>query len=272
MKPVSLLRRGDYSLEWVKDFYTQSDIWWGLDAGEEYYPRRIQAIERLCGQGLKRILELGAGSGAVAAELAKLGHSVVAVELTSAIRPAQELSQKDWKGSLTALEGDFYTVELDGCFDVVCYWDGFGLGSDSYQRRLLQRISREWLNPGGSVLLDVFSPVRFARHAEVSEILPPLTGVPGSVEMLHTCHFDPLQCRWIDEWQPTANPSKALAQTIRCYTPADFALLLGNTGLTIHRIEVDGESLDLAANSITISGPLMEAYSYLVQLIADRGQ
>lgn len=270
MKPVSLLRRGDYSLEWVKDFYTQSDIWWGPDAGEEYYPRRIQAIERLCGQGVKRILELGAGSGAVAAELAKLGHIVVAVELTSAIRPAQEVSQKDWKGSLTALKGDFYTVELDGGFDVVCYWDGFGLGSDSDQRRLLQRISREWLNPGGSVLIDVFSPVRFARHAEVSEILPPLTGVPGSVEMLHTCHFDPLQCRWIDEWQPTADPSKALAQTIRCYTPADFALLLGNTGLTIHRIEVDGESVDLEANSITISGPLMEAYSYLVQLTADR--
>jgi len=79
MKPVSLLRRGDYSLEWVKDFYTQSDIWCGVDAGEEYYPRRIQAIERLCGQGLKRILELGAGSGAVAAEMAKLGHFVVAV-------------------------------------------------------------------------------------------------------------------------------------------------------------------------------------------------
>ena len=106
----------------------------------------------------------------------------------------------------------------------------------------------------------MFSPVRFARHAEVSEILPPLTGVPGSVEMLHTCLFDPLQCRWIDEWQPTADPSKALAQTIRCYTPTDFGLLVGNTGLTIHRIEVDGESVDLAA------------YSYLVQLIADRSQ
>lgn len=58
MKPVSLLRRGDYSLEWVKDFYTQSDIWWEPDAGEEYYPRRIQTIGRLCGPGLKRILEL----------------------------------------------------------------------------------------------------------------------------------------------------------------------------------------------------------------------
>lgn len=268
MKPLSLLRRGDYSSEWVKDFYTQSDIWWGPDAGKEYYPDRIQAIERLCGPGRKRILELGAGSGAVSVELAKLGHAVVAVELTPAIRATQELSQEDWEGSLTALDADFYTVELEGRFDVICYWDGFGLGSDDDQRQLLQRIAQEWLKPGGSVLVDVFNPVRYARHAGESEILPPLQDVPGSVEMLHKCHFDPLHCRWIDEWQPTADPEKALAQTVRCYTPVDFRLLLRGTGLAVKRIEVDGEALDLDANNITISGPLLEAYSYLVQLIA----
>lgn len=267
MEPVSLLKHGKYSLDWVKDFYTQSDIWWGPDAGQEYYPARIQAIERLCGPGRKRILELGAGSGAVAIELAKLGHSVVAVELTSAIQPAQGLHQEDWSGSLIALEADFYTVELDGRFDVICYWDGFGLGSDDDQRRLLQHIAREWLAPGGNVLMDVFSPVRFARHAGESKILPPLEGVPGSVEMLHKCHFDPLHCRWIDEWQPTADSAKALAQTVRCYTPSDFALLLQDTGLIVKHLEVGGEAVDLEAAAITSSGPLMEAYSYLVQLI-----
>jgi hypothetical protein len=195
---------------------------------------------------------------------------VVAVELTSAIRATQELSQEGWKGSLIALEADFYTVKLDGRFDAICYWDGFGLGSDDDQRHLLQRIAREWLNPGGSILIDVFSPVRYARHAGESEILPPLKGVPGSVEMLHTCHFDPLLCRWIDEWQPTADPGKALAQTIRCYTPADFALLLRDTGLAVKRIEVDGKVVELKVNAITTSGPMMEAYSYLVQLSAEK--
>jgi hypothetical protein len=194
---------------------------------------------------------------------------VTAVELTSAIHLAQVINQESWKGSLTALEADFYTVELDGQFDVICYWDGFGLGSDADQRRLLQRIAREWLVPGGSVLIDVFSPARFARHAGEQEILPPLKGVPGSVEMLHRCHFDPVHCRWIDEWKPTTHPEQSLAQTVRCYTPADFVLLLQNTGLALKRIEVDGEAIDLDANDITTSGPLMEAYSYRVLLQAD---
>jgi SAM-dependent methyltransferase len=218
---------------------------------------------------MKHIFELGAGSGAVAAEMARLGHSVIALELTSAIHLAQELNQENWKGSLTALEADFYTVELNGRFDVICYWDGFGLGSDGDQRRLIKRIAREWLAAGGSALIDVFSPVRFARHAEEEEILPPLKGVPGSVEMLHKCHFDPLHCRWIDEWQPTAHPTQALAQTVRCYTPADFELLLQDTGLALKRIEVDGLAIDLDADQITTSGPLMEAYSYLVVLQSD---
>jgi hypothetical protein len=29
MKPVSMLDQGMYSLEWIKDFYTQAGIWWG---------------------------------------------------------------------------------------------------------------------------------------------------------------------------------------------------------------------------------------------------
>lgn len=270
MVNTSLFRLGKYSPEWVKDFYSQSEIWWGPDPGEEYYAGRIAAIQRLCGQGPKRILELGAGSGAVAARLAEAGHTAVAVELTPAIRSAQTLSKKGWKGSLNALEADFYTVQLDGRFEVICYWDGFGVGSDADQRRLLRRIAHEWLAPGGKALVDVFSPARFARHAGDEEILPPLEGVPGSVEMLHRCHFDPLQCRWIDEWVPTADAEKALAQTVRCYTPADLMLLLEGSGLILERIEVDGESVDLQANVITAGGVMLEAYSYLALLSSEQ--
>lgn len=263
MEPVSLLKAGRYSQDWVKDFYTQSDIWWGADAGEEYYAARLLAIERLGGPGPKHILELGAGSGAVAAALAKDGHSVTAVELTTAIQAAQELSQDGWKGSLQALEADFYTVELGGPFEVICYWDGFGVGTDGDQRRLLRRIAGEWLAPRGTALIDVFHPARFARHADSEEILPPLKGVPGSVEMRHRCRFDPLHCRWIDEWEPTAEPEKTLAQSVRCYTPADLRLLLDGTGLALRSIEIDGQALEIEGERMTLSGPLLETYSYL---------
>jgi len=103
MEPISLFRLGKYSLDWVKDFYTQSDIWWGPDAGENYYKGRVATIEHICGKEPKRILELGAGSGAVAAILAEAGHAVVAVELTEAILPMRERNEARWKGSLTAL-------------------------------------------------------------------------------------------------------------------------------------------------------------------------
>ena len=38
MEPVSLFHQGNYSLDWVKDFYTQAGIWWGPGAQDEENP------------------------------------------------------------------------------------------------------------------------------------------------------------------------------------------------------------------------------------------
>lgn len=270
MKPVSIFQLGHYSTTWVKDFYTQAGEWWGVDAGEpDLEQARAQTIARLCGTAPKRILELGAGAGGTSAVLADQGHTVVAVELSPVYaQMARQFAAAPHVGLMTVLEADFYTVELNEHFDVICYWDGFGVGTDADHRRMFRRIAQEWLAPGGSALLDVFSPIKPARSAGEEVQLDALEGVPGSVEMLRRYHFDPVQCRWIDEWQPTAHPENALAQAIRCYTPVDFLLLLEGTGLTLKRIEVEGEALDLGASTITSSGPLMEAWSYLVQLTA----
>jgi len=268
MKPESLFELGHYSLEWVKDFYDQAGIWWGPDPQERgVHETRVETIERLCGSGPKRILELGAGPGATAAAMADAGHSVVAIELSSTrAQYARELAKITHLGSLTILEADFYTVEMDDLFDVVCCWETFGIGSDVDQRRLLERIARDWLDKNGCVLMDVYNPIRPMREAGLERRLKPLKGVPGSVEMINRCTFDPVHCRWIDEWQPLAEPDKALAQSIRCYTPVDFMLLLEGSGLSIKYMEVDGKTLAIDADAITTSGPLMEAWSYLVQL------
>ncbi len=270
MKPMSLFQQGNYSTAWVKDFYTQAGKWWGADAGApELEQARVEIVERLCGAGTKKILELGSGAGGTAAALAKQGHRVTAVELSPIYAQlARELAAVPYQGSLTTLEADFYSVELAERFDVVCYWDGFGVGSDADHRRLFRRIAQDWLAPGGSALIEVFSPIKPARSAGTEEQLDPLEGVPESVEMVRRYHFDPVQCRWIDEWQPTLHPENALAQAIRCYTPVDFLLLLENTGLAVKRIEVEGEELNLEANAITCEGLLMDAWSYLVQLSA----
>jgi hypothetical protein len=84
--------------------------------------------------------------------------------------------------------------------------------------------------------------------------------------MINRCHFDPLQSCWIDEWIPVAEPEKALAQAIRCYTPADLLLLLEGTGLVIRHAELDGQELDVKAQTVATCSPLVNAWSYLVQL------
>jgi SAM-dependent methyltransferase len=268
----SLLRQDDYSLDWVKDFYTQSGIWWGEDpqaAGT--HAERVHIVERVCGAGSKRILDLGAGPGRTMAALAEAGHAVVGVELNPTdAATARELLKTPRKGTTTLLEADFYTVELQGVFDVITCWQVFGIGSDADQRRLLRRCVQEWLAPGGTILLDVYNPAGPARDAGREWRLAPLKGVPGSVEMFERCHYDPVQGRWIDEWQPTENPENALAQTLRCYTPADLLLLLEGTGLRLERVEIAGEAVDVTANKrITATDPFKNDYSYLVQLVRE---
>jgi SAM-dependent methyltransferase len=268
--PRSLLSDGRYSLGWVKVFYDQASIWWGPDPQPSgVHPARVQTVQRLCGTAPRRILELGAGTGASAAALADAGYDVVGVDLSERTAYAAGLAARARAGSLSVVREDFYTVQLAGRFDIICCWETFGLGADADQRRLLRRMADDWLAPRGSVLMDVYSPFRPAHDAGTEEQLPPLPGVPGSVDMIERCHFDPVHCRWTDEWIPVAEPDKALAQTIRCYSPADLLLLLDGTGLSLRRIEIDGQVLDMAGQAITPSGPLMTAWSYLAQLMRE---
>jgi SAM-dependent methyltransferase len=268
----SLLRQQDYSREWVKDFYTQAGIWWGEDpqaAGID--AERARLVERLCGPGSKRILDLGAGSGRTMTAFADCGHTVVGVELNPTDAAyARMLLKPQRKRVATFIEADFFTVDLRGPFDVVTCWQAFGIGSDSDQRRLLRRIAQEWLAPGGSVLLDVYNPAGPARHDGREVRLDRLAHVPGSVDMIERCHFDPVQGRWMDEWEPAEHPESALAETLRCYTPADLLLLLEGTGLSLKYVEMGGEAVDVAANRQAVSKDWFTSdYNYLVQLCRD---
>jgi hypothetical protein len=84
--------------------------------------------------------------------------------------------------------------------------------------------------------------------------------------MIRRCHYDPVHARWIDEWVPEADPGAALAQSVRCYAPPDFALLLEGTGLRLRDIVVAGEPIAWASDAVTDGGPLLEAWSYLAVL------
>lgn len=251
-------------------FYTQAGIWWGNDPQSEgTHASRAEIIERQCGAGKKRILDLGSGPGRTAAHLADLGHDVVTVELNPTdaeyVRP---LLQMERSGILEYYQADFYSVQLKGKFNVITCWQVFGIGSDADQRLLLDRIAQEWLAPGGIVLLEVYHPAGSMRDSGKEWHLDALEGVPGSVAMIERCHYDPLHARWIDEWQPVEHPEDTLAQTIRCYTPADLLLLLEGSGLRNQHLEIEGEVLDVNANQlVTGKDWFRRDYSYLVQLV-----
>jgi len=175
------------------------------------------------------------------------------------------------QGTLTALEADFYDVSLDREFDVVCYWDGFGVGSDADQRRLLRRISSEWLKPGGSALIDIFSPYQWTLETG-KELILGRNHESHRFKQRRRLNFDPLQGCFLDTWCPIddetglCDESRAITQKIRCYNPADLLLLLENTGLSLAHAEVNGVAISLDPQTTDSTHSIWQAWSYLAQL------
>src|SRR5690606_40231262 len=92
----------------------------------------FEKIGRLADKPVKTILELGGGKGYFAVAAAKRGYEVTVIELIdNAAQYIHKLAAEyDVLEKVTVINGDFYTAEFDSQFDVVCYWDGFGIGSD----------------------------------------------------------------------------------------------------------------------------------------------
>lgn len=245
-------------MDWALEFYTKQNQWSGVYEEAIHDGHRLKAgwIEELTGPGKKRILELGAGGGQVAAAMAMLGHDVTAVEQAPTLcAHAQKLAAEARQGQLTVLQADFYAVTLEGSFDIVCYYDGFGIGEDGDQRRLLKRIAG-WLSPTGSALIEIGTPWYAAsvdgRGWRV-----------GQAERRY--NFDADGCRWVDTWWPIDQPKQAVQQSLRCYSPADLRLLVESTGLQLQHIKPGG-TMDWAQRKWLPVAPLGRALSYLAQL------
>jgi SAM-dependent methyltransferase len=223
-------------VDWVRDFYAKQYEWadwrrrWSdFDPNER--DARVDAVTRHAGSEPKRILELGSGTGTTAAALAVAGHEVVAIEMQDELAEhTREFAALVTGGSIRAISGDFYEVEPAGTFDVVAYFDGFGIGSDEDQRRLLRRVVG-WLAPGGCALVDVMTPWYWARQAGNEEEFPTGSGVR------YFDGFDAEGCRMTERMWRVGHESDAVTQSLRCYSPADLHLLLEGTGLSVIDIE-----------------------------------
>lgn len=246
--------------DWVSRFYDRKGEVSGPSGVLEHHRERAAAIERFGAKTTGRVLELGCGAGGSAVATAELGYQVVAVEL-SPVRAqfARQLIKDHGHLSIEVVEGDFMTVDLPGRFDAVTYWNGFGVGSDADQRRLLRRV-HDWLAADGVVVLDVFNPLGWSRLAgEFST--DEETGLRRAVD------FDAVESRFIDTWWFDGESGPPLAQSVRCYSPADFMLMLEGTRLHLVRAEVEGQLLEEVDHGV--HGPLGEAWGYRVLLAPD---
>jgi hypothetical protein len=147
-------------------------------------------------------------------------------------------------------------VFLPETFDVICYWDGFGIGSDDDQVTLLKRVA-DWLKPDGSALIDVYTPWYWAHTVGKSWVLGDARREYG---------FDAVGCRMIDSWWPVNDESQKVTQSLRCYSPADLTLITNMAGLTIQDIEPGG-ALNYDTWEFTEHVPLHQAFSYVAHVV-----
>ncbi|MGN6030282.1 MAG: class I SAM-dependent methyltransferase [Thermomicrobiales bacterium] len=272
-------------MEWVEGFYSRTGTWWG-QAESALTARdtdRLRILERHTTDRSPgphpprqpqplRILDLGSSYGTTPFVMAQAGHHVTGVELSERITFTDRLDRTALTGDLRFVQADFYAFEPDAGmrFDVVTYWNGFGIGSDADQRRLLRRMAERWLAPEGIVLLDVFNPVRCAQWAGDEEYRDarPEAGYPFSVR--ERTDFDPIGNRFIDTWWEADHPEAPISQSLRCYSPADLLLLLEGTGLRAAAFEVAGEPFSPGEGTGADSAhPLWRHHEYLAVLERD---
>ena len=246
-------------MDWVQDFYSRQHTALANEEAEasvEYCAEKMAVIDRLILNPGTTLLELGAGNGMNAIACAHLAFSVTALELIPECceRINDHVNTHGTsRGSICVVQGDFYQIDLAEQFDLVTYWDGFGIGTDDDQIRLLKRTSN-WMKPEGRALIEVYSPLYASRTV-------------GRKVRFKTCtreyDFDTLHARWLDTW--TYNDGTVLTQSLRTYLPPDLDLLLRETDLDIEHIETL-DAWDWETETLTKNAPLESAISYVACL------
>ena len=236
MTPYSLFASGRHTRGWIKDFYDQAGEWWGPDPQEPGVHEARRADRRAplrsgppAGPRTRRRLR------ATAPPPWPMPGTRWSPSSSSPTRAAlaRGLAEAPRRGQPGSGRGRLLHRGPPGPSTPSSAGRPSASGPTPTSAACCAASPPSGSPRGAGPCVDVYNPARPARDAGTEERLPPLPGVPGSVEMFERCHFDARHCRWIDEWVPVAAPEKALAQSIRCYSPADLALLLEGTGLAM---------------------------------------
>lgn len=188
----------------------------------------------------KRILDLGAGGGTVAAAVCDMGYDVTAID--------QDPGFCHYGLSALAvpiIPADFFTHDFQEPFDLI-YAVNEVLASygDADQRRLFRRIA-SWLAPDGCAVVHVLSPFYWARRSGFEL-------VRGRAKLQHV--FDPGWCAVRMTCSEENVPDRSELELLRCHAVTDFVLLLEGTGLVLDAV-VPGEALGRPGGVFGIGAP-----------------
>jgi SAM-dependent methyltransferase len=258
-------------MDWVESFYSTTGRWWGPaeSAITSRDHERVTLIRNICGPAAMTLLELGCGYGSTAAAAAAHGFRVTGVDISGGrLEFARQHADPASPGALRFVHENFYSFTAPHTFDVVCYFNGFGVGTDADQRDLLRLVARQWLAPGGLALIDVANPLVWAGWAGDVDHKParPDAGYRYSLE--ERTDFDPVGFRFTDTWWERDQPERRYTQSVRCYSPADFGLLLEGTGLRLRAVYVAGEPVEPGTDHTGRPDLLTSRHEWLAVLAA----
>lgn len=239
--------------EWAKDFYKSQYQMFGQYSDENYVEEQCSKIKAQV-SGIKKVLELGAGNGQLAAVLSNFVDSVTAIELIEEmVNDAQALELSN----VNYICGNFYHISLNETFDLVLYVDGFGIGTDEEQVSLLKRI-RAWLNNDGVALIDIYNQRHWEKAAGVRMAL-------GN-NVMREYSFDHAAALMIDSWWHQGNEADKISQYLKCYTPTEIEQLCRMAGLKIERY-FPGGKMDYDTFTYYEQATLSECMMYRIKAV-----
>lgn len=240
-------------LDWVDSFYRFQNTYFEVYLGDltDHDQRRTSLIQHYFPKG-STVLELGGGGGQTACLLSQNGFDVTMVEIQQqSVQHAEVLMQK-YATSWEVVLGDFYEVDINEQFDVICYFDSFGIGSDDDQIRLLSRI-QHWLKDDGMAFVEVgnktfWRDIAFGRSFNLGPAI-------------RTYDYDFENDILMDTWMLNAPGRQTNIQQLRCYSTHEMDDLLMKSNLCALDYQPAGR-LDFEREEFTMDATISNCMTY----------
>jgi len=108
------------------------------------------------------ILELGCGTGSFGIEMARRGHEMICLDLSTEMLDCAAEKAKNEEVDILFLNQDMCSFELYGTVDViVCLLDSFNYLTKASQIQKLFKLVQNYLNPDGLFIFDVNTQNKF---------------------------------------------------------------------------------------------------------------